>query len=408
MTLMPRSAVRKSGLRRSSFVSPNGSAAVVPDALSWRANLGGASAPRGPQAWQAACAVESGRTVIQAGPYGVIDLAAEAPGESPDARVGHVGVVWWDKRSFRKEDDDFGTIQTSFIPASVAEHVALRAPVATDPPPVLDRASAPQPVAVTRAPNEPPDDLPAPVPATRRATIAQEEAVARGHHVRTSRHLVDLTGPRGTRRAKLRRRRIRRRIILGAVVVIAAFVATVLIQTFIVTPFTVPSVSMKDTLQVGDRIVVNRLSYAFSQVHRGDVVVFTDPGGWLNADDPTGTTGGYIVKRVIAVPGDRVSCCSTAGRVVVNGREIAEPYAQIPVGSPAAAAPFDVTVPAGGVWVLGDNRYDSRDSSQTQGEPTKGFVPIANVVGQAILKVWPLDRVGVIGSAQQTFGYVPN
>lgn len=205
----------------------------------------------------------------------------------------------------------------------------------------------------------------------------------------------------------LRRRRTRRRVLLGAILVVIAFAATILIQSALITPFTVPSVSMENTLHTGDRILVNKLAYGSSSIHRGDVVVFRDPGGWLNGLQQTtaGGTDGYLVKRVIGVPGDHVSCCSTNGRVTVNGTELLEPYAVIPHGQPAASS-FDVTVPAGALWVLGDNRYNSRDSSRTQHLGTKGFVPIADVVGQAALKLWPLNRLAPVGTAQETFASV--
>jgi signal peptidase I len=216
---------------------------------------------------------------------------------------------------------------------------------------------------------------------------------------------TDVTHPR---RAALRRRRTNRRVVLGAILVIIAFVTTVLLQNVIVTPFGVPSVSMENTLHVGDRILVNKLSYAASPAQRGDVVVFSDPGGWLEGARQSGDNGDYLVKRVIGLPGDHVSCCSTGGRVTVNGRELDEQFAVVPDGSPSALAPFDVTVPAGDLWVLGDNRQKSRDSSQTQELKTKGFVPIANVVGQAVLKIWPLTDISPIGSARETFGSVPD
>lgn len=208
----------------------------------------------------------------------------------------------------------------------------------------------------------------------------------------------------------LRRRRTRRRVVLGAVIVVIAFAVTLLVQTAVFTPFTVPSVSMQNTLDAGDRILVDKIGYGASSIHRGDVVVFTDPGGWLAGakDSASAGNGDYLVKRVIGVPGDHVTCCSTDGRLSVNGAELYENYAVVPAGRPAAVSTFDVTVPAGALWVLGDNRYNSRDSSQTQALPTKGFVPIADVVGQAVAKLWPLNRVGAIGSAQDTFASVPD
>jgi signal peptidase I len=207
----------------------------------------------------------------------------------------------------------------------------------------------------------------------------------------------------------LRRRRTRRRFVLGAIIVVIAFAATVIVQSAIITPFTVPSVSMQKTLDTGDRILVDKIAYGASSIHRGDVVVFSDPGGWLagSKESASGGEGAYLVKRVIGVPGDHVSCCSTDGRLTVNGIELYEDYAVVPAGQPAAST-FDVTVPAGALWVLGDNRYNSHDSSKTQGLPSKGFVPIADVVGHAVVKVWPLNRLGSIGSARETFASVPD
>ncbi|WP_431219465.1 signal peptidase I [Leifsonia xyli] len=198
-------------------------------------------------------------------------------------------------------------------------------------------------------------------------------------------------------------------MVLGVVLVIVAFAVTVLIQTVLITPFTVPSSSMQNTLHIGDRIVVDKLAYGSSPVQRGDVVVFTDPGGWLQASQKTGGgEGDYLVKRVVGIPGDHVSCCSTNGRITVNGREVYEHYAVEPAGRPASASEFDVTVPAGSLWVLGDNRYNSRDSSQTQELGSKGFVPIANIVGQAVFKLWPLTQLAPIGSARETFATIPD
>ncbi|WP_431219466.1 hypothetical protein [Leifsonia xyli] len=106
-------------------MAPSNRSTVVPDALSWRERLDGSAAPKGPAAWTAASVTDAGRTVIDAGPYGIIDLAQAEPWEDPSGRNQQLGVVWWDKRSFREEDDDFGTIQTSFVPASITDHVSL-------------------------------------------------------------------------------------------------------------------------------------------------------------------------------------------------------------------------------------------------------------------------------------------
>lgn len=464
MTVMPRIPSRKPRRRRSSFVAPAGRAVAVPDALSWREQLDHTAAPKGPAAWNAASTTQSGRTIIDAGPYGVIDVAEGAALADGSGRNLQLGVVWWDKRSLREEDVDEGSLQTSFVPASITDHVSLAAPSSRPSAPQAPQSPAqgrqspahvaPVPTPAPRArpgadkssphvaqtgpgpftgsPFSEPrpanfqqviepflsgtGERPAPVRATRPAEIAEAESTG---HVRQSRHVALVPPARGRRsrpldvthprRARLRRRRTRRRAILGVVLVVLAFLVTVLIQTAVITPFTVPSVSMENTLHTDDRIIVDRFAYTSSPVARGDVVVFTDPGGWLTSHERGSSGGdGYVVKRVIGVPGDHVACCSTSGRVTVNGREIDERYAIVPAGQPAAETPFDVTVPAGDLWVLGDNRYHSRDSSQTKNLPSKGFVPIANVVGRAAFTVWPLTQLSAIGTARETFSTVPD
>jgi signal peptidase I len=457
MTVMPRIPSRKSKRRRTSFVPATTRSNAVPDALSWRDQLDGTTAPKGQAAWMAASRSHTDRTVIDAGPYGVIDLAAaETMGGGRDQQLG---VVWWDKRSFREEDDDDSTIQTSFVPAPISDHVSLATP--SLPSPSLDEATvwplgtiassatrrdiaAPAshlgeahdgprrarnhaslpgatapvgwPVAAReRALAEPGVFEPTVAPPIRAARPSELDDSEHKRHARRSRHvaLVPTGGkrlgpsdPKHPRRAMLRRRRTRRRVVLGAILVIIAFVTTILLQNAFITPFTVPSVSMENTLHVGDRILVNKLAYGASSVNRGDVVVFTDPGGWLDGKRQAGDNGDYLVKRVIGIPGDHVACCSTDGRVTVNGSELDEQFAVIPAGSMATVKPFEVTVPAGDLWVLGDNRRNSRDSSQTQALSTKGFVPIADVVGQAVFKIWPLTEAAPIGTARETFASI--
>ena len=430
-------------MRRSSFVPPASRASAVPSALSWREHLDGSTAPKGPAAWMAASTARADRMVIDAGPYGVIDLAAtEATADA--GGPSQLGVVWWDKRSYREEDDDDGTIQTSFVPAPITDHISLASGSTRGmagasretPARAVGHAPADAPAGEPRlhpveaaiagpvlasprpASSAPTEPVAAPVPASSRPVELDDSEHQR--HARRSRHvaLVPKTrarrrGPGETshpRRAMLRRRRTRRRFVLGAIIVVIAFAATVIVQSAIITPFTVPSVSMQKTLDTGDRILVDKIAYGASSIHRGDVVVFSDPGGWLagSKESASGGDGAYLVKRVIGVPGDHVSCCSTDGRLTVNGIELYEDYAVVPAGEPAAASDFEVTVPAGALWVLGDNRYNSHDSSETQGLPSKGFVPIAGVVGHAVIKFWPLDRLGPIGSARETFASVPD
>lgn len=203
------------------------------------------------------------------------------------------------------------------------------------------------------------------------------------------------------------------------VILLLAFLISFLLKTFLVRSFFIPSSSMEDTLQVDDRILVNQLVPGVMDVKRGDIVVFQDPGGWLNAppsEPPTGfewilqsvglaadTSHEYVVKRVIGVGGDHVACCDANGKITVNGVPIDEPYLKLPEGAPASELEFDVTVPEGSVWVMGDNRNASKDSRYNQDQPGGGFVPEEEIVGRAFLLNWPLSRFGVLHNPESTF-----
>lgn len=195
-----------------------------------------------------------------------------------------------------------------------------------------------------------------------------------------------------------------------AIIVVAALVVSALVRAFLVQAFYVPSPSMEDTLAVNDRIVAAKISTAVAGVNRGEVVVFRDPGGWLDVapDDTAGIggalrtaltfvgllpsdTGHDLVKRVIGVGGDRVSCCDADGRIVLNGVSLVEDY----VKGPTDQVRFDVVVPDGGVFVMGDNRGDSADS-RFHLDDDLGAVPTEDVVGRAVLVVWPLARWSTI------------
>ncbi|MEV6211726.1 signal peptidase I [Kitasatospora sp. NPDC051914] len=179
----------------------------------------------------------------------------------------------------------------------------------------------------------------------------------------------------------------------------------VVVNTFVARPFAVPSASMENTLRPGDRVVANELAYAFGgHVQRGDVVVFDGTGSFLPyAAEPTagqkmldrlGLDPGsdtVFVKRVIGVGGDRVTCCGSDGRLRVNGVPIDE-SAYLAAGDAPSKVAFDVVVPAGKLWVMGDHRSDSRDSRDHLGEPGGGFVPESRVIGRADWVVFPFDR----------------
>ncbi|HWM34666.1 MAG TPA: signal peptidase I [Pseudolysinimonas sp.] len=196
------------------------------------------------------------------------------------------------------------------------------------------------------------------------------------------------------------------------IILVAAVVISFLIKTFLIRSFYIPSESMQDTLHVNDRIIVNELVPELVPIERGDIVVFQDPGGWLTPQpEPdqnpvvaffdwllsfVGLTApdsnDHLIKRVIGLPGDQVACCNEFGQMTVNDVPLEEPYVAIGSNSAVSGVEFDVTVPADSLWVMGDNRYNSADSRLNQDKPTKGFVPIGNVVGRAVLISWPFDR----------------
>ncbi|MET9294005.1 signal peptidase I [Streptomyces sp. NPDC003077] len=187
-----------------------------------------------------------------------------------------------------------------------------------------------------------------------------------------------------------------------------ALVLALLIKTFLVQAFSIPSDSMQNTLQKGDRVLVDKLTPWFgSEPERGEVVVFHDPGNWLQGEPKTepnpiqkalifiglmpSANQDHLIKRVIGVGGDTVQCEGT-GPVKVNGKVLDEPYV-FPGNSPCSAdTPFKVKVPDGRIWVMGDHRQDSADSRYHQGEPGGGAVPVKEVVGRAVVIAWPVNR----------------
>lgn len=162
------------------------------------------------------------------------------------------------------------------------------------------------------------------------------------------------------------------------------------LQAFVAVPMTVSSGSMAPTLRVGDRILVDRLSRHLGGVDRGDVIAFT-------GSESFGRPGQTYVKRVIAVGGDRVACCDARGRLTVDGEPLAERRYLWPEDRPSALR-FDVEVPAGRLWVMGDHRSASRDSRAFLGAPGGGTVAVDDVVGRVVGVTWPVSRFGDIGS----------
>jgi signal peptidase I len=179
--------------------------------------------------------------------------------------------------------------------------------------------------------------------------------------------------------------------------VIVAVLVAVLVRTFVVQTFWIPSASMEPTLLVNDRVLVNKLVYDVRDPRRGEIVVFVAPESWRN--DPSETD---FIKRVIGVGGDHVVCCDSRGRVTVNGYPLDEPYV---FPGNAHGTPFDVRVPEGRLWVMGDHREISGDSTKHI-DDNSGTVPVNSVVGRAFVIFWPLDRVGLLG-VPDTFARVP-
>lgn len=188
-----------------------------------------------------------------------------------------------------------------------------------------------------------------------------------------------------------------------------ALLLALLIKTFLVQAFSIPSDSMMNTLQRGDRVLVDKLTPWFgSEPERGEVVVFHDPGGWLEGElttDPNAlqTFLSWIglmpdpaekdlIKRVIAVGGDTVSC-KEGGKVILNGKTLDETSYIYPGSSPCGDKPFGpITIPEGSIWVMGDNRQNSLDSRYHQNLPGGGTVPNDEVVGRAVVVAWPVTR----------------
>ncbi len=196
--------------------------------------------------------------------------------------------------------------------------------------------------------------------------------------------------------------------------VIVALVVSLLIKTFIVQFFYIPSGSMENTLQIRDRVAVNKIPFLAKTISRGDIVVFRDPANWLPELVPASgsvlltkfrealvvvgvlpnPTKQFLVKRVIGVAGDHIICCDKDKRLTVNGKATNEPY--IFAGDTPSDMTFDVRVPKGKIWVMGDHRGASADSRYHQDDINKGMVPLSLITGRTVAVIWPIKSAALI------------
>lgn len=203
---------------------------------------------------------------------------------------------------------------------------------------------------------------------------------------------------------------------------VLAVAISAVVRSLWVDVYFIPSASMEPLLRSGDRILVSHTDFQAGPVRRGDVVVFdgrgsfaplssghgpvadlvSEAGGWLGL---TGSDTTYV-KRVIGLPGDRVVCCDAGGRLTVNGQQVAEPY--LYPGDEPSQLKFNVEVPAGRLWLMGDHRSMSADSRSLLGAPGGGMVPLERVIGRPVQIIWPLDRFAAVARPDQAANTTTN
>jgi signal peptidase I len=214
--------------------------------------------------------------------------------------------------------------------------------------------------------------------------------------------------PRRSRKRRRRRSALVELLVLGVIAVVLALI----IKTYAIQAFFIPSASMENTLDIGDRVLINKLVYDFRGIHRGDIIVFDGRGSW-DPDTPSSSNifsrlgndlegivgishdSSIYIKRVIGLPGDRVVCCNANGQITVNGIPLSEQSYLYP-GNQPSAQPFKITVPSDRLWVMGDHRAVSYDSRGHIGDPGGGTIPESSVLGRAFVIVWPPSRWGIL------------
>jgi signal peptidase I len=198
------------------------------------------------------------------------------------------------------------------------------------------------------------------------------------------------------------------------ILVVVTLLVSLIIKSFFVQFFYIPSESMENTLLIKDRVAVNKVLFLSHTIKRGDIIVFHDPDHWLADPAPStepfiiaklrdgliavgvlpNPTKQYLVKRVMGVAGDHVVCCDNNKRITVNGVPLNEPY--IFKGDNPSDMNFDVTVPLGKLWVMGDHRGASKDSRYHTDDINKGMVPVKKVVGRVVAVIWPVGRSKIV------------
>ena len=212
------------------------------------------------------------------------------------------------------------------------------------------------------------------------------------------------------------------------IIAVMALVLSFIVKTWLIQAFYIPSGSMENTLVRDDRVIVSKLTPGPFDLNRGDIVVFRDPGNWLGTVPETDEGGtresvrrvlqfvglvpddsdDHLIKRVIGLPGDHVVCCDKNGQLTINGVSITEPYIK-PGDTPGGGkASFDITVPPGKVWVMGDHRSDSSDSRfHDDGTGATGSVPVEDITGRSVMIVWPIDHVKWLSVPERVYSDVP-